>query len=82
MRGDKTKIEALSRVLTDAINNEKDFFNAFSATMIALTYIYESRLQKGDSEWEKFKNLVNDAMDIINLSAQDGTEQWKLNPQS
>lgn len=79
MVGDATTIKQMSENITELINKEPDFYNVFSAMMISLAFVYESRLQQSDKDWQKFTGLVSDSLDLLHAGAMAGEpESWKL----
>lgn len=79
MVGNENVIRQMSQDITSLINKEPDFYNVFSATIISLAYIYESRLQKSEKDWQKFTGLVSDSLDLLHAGQLTGDPmEWKL----
>lgn len=77
---DKSKVDKLATAIADIVDKEPSFYNAFVSTMVALSWIYESRCDNTPENWDAYKKIIDDTLDIISCAGEVNNE-WKLNPQ-
>lgn len=75
----KQSVDKLATEMANIIDKEPSFHNAFVATMIVLSWVYESRCDKNEVNWGLYKQTVDNTLDII-ACAGEVKDEWKLNP--
>lgn len=76
----ENSLKELSTSIAKLLDKDSNTFNAFSALAIVNAYLYESRLKHSKMDFDSFKEMMVDSMELIHTGAE--VQEWKLNPQA